>query len=235
MAALGRKCEQYIKLQMDMQKQNEKVMDLERKLQLQGATAAPASSAETTKLQNQLLELQKRVEASEALCKKLFESGLYWQKRGQRKDRELKELKRQLAERYSFEWRSGGSGPPSSANLDNSRPSSGTLTRATSLPPVGTHNFLEDPNGSLRMPTVRIEESGDEASSPRRPPSSINLDRAQSLGRSGRASSIAAKVVAPHIIHGGGKGSISRASTLDSTKRPATNFVPPQDSMDQFF
>ncbi len=46
---------------------------------------------------NVLLLQQKRLESSEALCKKLFESGLYWQKRGQRKDKELKDLKRLVA------------------------------------------------------------------------------------------------------------------------------------------
>lgn len=38
----------------------------------------------------------KRLEASNALCQKLYTSGLYWQKRGQRKDKELKDTREQM-------------------------------------------------------------------------------------------------------------------------------------------
>jgi len=146
MAALGRKCEQYIALQMQMQKQNDKI-SVSWALSIVGAVApslntllpspcvyrslregylsprpwwtiAPMRSSKSWYAvvyginDDACLDIStltcfvvmwwsngrqtKRLEASNALCQKLYTSGLYWQKRGQRKDKELKDTREQM-------------------------------------------------------------------------------------------------------------------------------------------
>ncbi len=79
---------------------------------------------------------ERKLEASDKLCQKLFQSGVYWQQRGQRKDAEVKKLVRALQERES------GHGPlerkMSAIVLDDPDPGSVLLDSVRHLKPQGS-------------------------------------------------------------------------------------------------
>lgn len=101
---LGQKCENYIQLQTKFHKKEEEMADLQRQLDERAleATAPPASvPSASASVSNEdaariIKDLEKRIEASNEICKKLFKSGRHWHGRAQTREKDLLRLRKEL-------------------------------------------------------------------------------------------------------------------------------------------